>query len=1651
MERKTTLVIRNFIVILFLNLLSCFQANSQTLITYQGFDSKPEDVWGYTNTLNTGSIVTNNSVSVSTPNSLRFGGSNNSGSGASNNDPYTTFNNVNISGYTNVVLNLSISSNGTPDDSDDLYLDISYNNGVSYPTSIKLIDGKNNTAPDNLAYTHPASPGNTVGSPYSFNIPNGNTQVRVRVRFDELDNQSNTSDNYFIDNISLYGAPLGNHITITGANNNPVPHNSLATTTNGTDFGTTQIITDPVIRTFTIRNIGSNVINLTGAPLVNISGSADFVVITNPTTPIASLNTTTFDIRFIPSSIGIKTATVSIASNDSDENPYIFQIRGEGIQTFYDSDGDGILDNVDIDDDNDGIKDDVEENNCSAANGPKVNYKFLNETFGTGGRTTINTTYNAITTYCYEDGSGGVDTPECPNLSTTDLNDGKYTVGSSAQIASWAASYWYTGPDHTTGDNNGRMALFNASYDPGIFYTATISGALPNIPITYSFWVINLDRSNAPGIATRLRPDVRVEFRDMSDNLLTAINTGDITPTNAGNPNGDWYNFTANLNLNVTAFKVIFINNETGGTGNDLALDDIVISQTLCDLDSDGVADVFDLDADNDGIEDIIEVGLGNLSNGKGRMDVAWADGNANGLHDSAEALIPVDSDGDGAPNYMDLDSDNDTLFDVDESWAGNIHAPAGYENGDGDITGDGVGDGPESETFRNKDTNGDGTTEGFGDGILDIYDYGINSYGNLDQGTNVAPFLNYVLDSDGDNIPNYLDVMSNGTNYDISLGLYASLDTNNNGIIDGNADADHDGILDAFDTNITRFGSPRNLERKLYIEFDGRNDYAADISVIGTWPNASIMAWVNLNSTFNAEGMVFGQHNLRVGVDAQKRFMVVHNGTVTKYNTPLNTSQWIHLAAIYDSANGLIKQYINGALVNSVAVSGSLSATTTLLTIGKNSVTNDRYFKGRIDEARLFNIALTDAQLQKMVYQEIRNFGGQVRGEIIPKDVPSLPWANLIRYYRLDNYKDDVIDNHSTAAIDVTPGARIYNVKTIKVQEAPMPFLTEQIGNFATASNSVSKQIRGLDVDDYDWSIIHVRHNITANANNIDLGMLVDPGVTITMNNDTKLHNDWYLKLDGKIDLVGRSQLLQTTDSDLDVTSTGTLERDQQGTGNLYNYNYWSSPVSTVASITNNNTGFTIANVLRDGTNPASPQPITWIGGYDGAANPMRLARFWLYKFTNLSDSYANWQQINENSTLQTAQAYTMKGSGIATPPAVNTQNYVFAGKPNNGLINHAGIQVGPNNQNLIGNPYPSAIDANSFITDNLTGTTGTLYFWEHYPSNSSHNLAEYQGGYAARNLVGGTIPVSPAEVSGLGSSSRIPGRYIPVGQGFFIKGNATGGQVTYQNSQRRFIKENNVDSNVMFRSNSNANNSANESNNDDTSESDLFKKIRLGYNTASGLHRQLLIGFMNEYADDSYNLGYDGEILDVQNNDAYFQLADKKLQIQGVGHFNVMAIYPITVKANVTGKVEFLIDGLENFDGTQQIFIYDNLNNRYHNIRNGKYKAKITAGETTNRFSLRFTNHYAQANDTDAKVEETTNAFYNSENQTVTVSNLDNATKIIEVTLFTVQGQKVKTITNYSDNNVIIEKGNLASGVYIVQIKTSDSKIQSNKILIQ
>lgn len=1397
--------------------------------------------------------------------------------------------------------------------------------------------------------------------------------------------------------------------------------------TDQTNFGNVSMDGGTVTINLIIENTGTGAMTI-GAASFTGTNAADFAIVSAPASTIAAGASSRFKISFSPTTIGAKTAMFSIVNNDSNENPYNFNLAGLGVQTYKDTDSDGVTDNKDIDDDNDGIIDTKEQND--GLNYPLtglVQYTFLNETFGSGttkGLININTP-GATCTYCYEDGYGST----CDASAT--LEDGEYcvnykitgaTAGDPENIHGDLA--WYDGLDHTPSDTDGRMAIFNASFAAGTFYETRIDGVIPNVPVSYSFWALNIMRQG--NFAGSILPNITVEFVDLSNNLLSSFSTGNLGRCSASSTDnscsqGTWLQFSTSVNLgNVTSFIIRFKNNSTGGGGNDLAIDDINITQNYIDTDGDGIANIFDLDDENDGISDVEEAGFKTYSSGLSKMDLSssatWTDTNANGLNDVVDAMIAggtyliPDGDGDTVPNYLDLDSDNDSLFDVDE---------AGIFNGDGDINGDGRGD--LADTDR--------------DGILDLYD------NNTGFGTTVRAF---AQDTDANGTPDYLQLDSNndGIN-DIRTGLYGSLDADNNGTIDGTADIDKDGIMDLFDTNTSIIGSPRDLDRKLFLDFDGRNDYGQGAGVLGGLSTATMMAWINLNIGFTSGGTIVGQDKFQLRINSAKKLEVYMNGTTTVYNTALATSRWYHVGVVL--GGGSLRLYLNGENVVTASVSTSIAADPSLLTIGRNPIASNLFFKGKIDEVRIFNKNLTISQFQRMVYQEIQNASSQVRGFIVPKNVGALAWANLVRYYRMDAYKDDIIDDLTTASIDAGTGMKIYNHKNIYGQQAPMPFVTERTGSFAVAADSPTNEVRGMDIMDQDWSIVHVKHDITETVNNIDLGMLVDAGVMISATNDNKIQNDWYLLLNGKMDLVGKSQLVQTINSDLDATSAGSLERDQQGHVNKYNYNYWSSPVGTINATTNNNS-YTVNGVMRDGTNPANPQNITWVPGYDGAPTvPITISKYWIYKFQNTSPLLANWASVGQNGMLLAGQGYTMKGSGAEGP----TQNYVFVGKPNNGTITSP---IAANNLNLSGNPYASALDAHAFILSNTASTTGALYFWEHYDTNNSHVLLAYQGGYATKTLVGGIPPISPAGISGLGTSTRIPGRFIPVGQGFFVSGSASGGMITFDNSQRAFVKETNVDSNVMFRQSQNGPQvSTVFNNNDDVYETDTYAKIRLGFNSADNFHRQILLGFMDEHATSGIDVGYDAPHIDNQPNDMYFMNTDNKLIIQGDGYFNKENAYPLGIKTAAAGTIRFVLDGIENFDESQEIYIHDKITETYHDIREEAFQVEVPAGIVNDRFALVFKTDSQLGNEEFIQNNEIT-AFFTSEDNMINIQNKTLDATVTQVELYTILGQSVSTwdVKNQNQVKIQIPVQTISSGTYIVKVQTSKGDI-SKKIIIK
>jgi putative surface-exposed virulence protein len=1473
--------------------------------------------------------------------------------------------------------------------------------------------------------------------------------------------------NYFDDVVIKVSAPeievKGNNVTI--ANGDITPSNS-----DFTAFGTVNLNT-LITRTYTIFNQGG--VNLTLASITS-SNTTDFSIIApfyaSPVLP--TTGTTTFTIQFNSLTLGTKTSTITVTNNDSDEASYQFDIDARAEQSFFDSDGDGVLDNMDIDDDNDGIPDSEEEVACQNSSfSTSKNYKFLNETFGEGNRTTINTTYDAITSYCYEDGTNGTSSTECPSLDNDDLSDGEYVVYHKAgngdgtdqtpvnEVANWADQYWYTGEDHTTGDTNGRMAMFNASYDPGIFYSATIIGALPNVPITYSFWVLNLDTTTAPGIDTRLRPDILVEFRDVNNNVLASITTGDIPPSINGDAAGSWYQFTANVTFSVSEFYVYFINNEVGGQGNDLAIDDIVISQTLCDTDNDDVADVFDLDSDNDGIPDVVEAGLGDYSEGTATLTGCgtWVDANANGMHDLMEGHVALDSDGDGTPNYLDLDSDNDTVFDVDESGAGNS-ADSNYQNGDGDITGDGVGDGADTDGVRETDIDSDGILEYYPDGILDLYDYfsGVTfatAFGNINQGLGNTYF---VKDTDSDGLPDYIDITSDGSTFDISHTLYASLDGNDDGLIDDTIDAEGDGIVDLFDTDDAAFGSPRDLDRKLHLYFDGRNDYADEASVINGWTESTIMAWIKMDPSSTGIQIITGQNEFYLQLNADKSITAYADGYTITNGSPLTTNQWVHVAATFscNCLDGIFKLFINGLEVSSTATSsGGLNTDTSNFTIGRKPDTNSNYFHGYLDEVRVFDKALSSDELHKMVYQEIEDNAGNARGSVIPRDITDfinpttiipLNWTSLKRYFRMDVYKDDIIDDLSTAAVDIGTGTKVYNTKIIDVQSAPLPFVTKACGSLPTAVHNATDGVNGNDAITYDWSIVKIMHNsIDFNADQKHLGLIVNQldvssnPITFTINNDTELNVSWYLKLDGKIDLEGESQLVQGFDSYLDPTSSGKLEKDQQGTADTFTYNYWSSPVGVSNNSTNNNS-YKLPNVITNVGFLTS--------GYNGTSSPVKNADYWIWKFANkLSDDYASWQHVRSTGTLLVGEGFTMKGPG--TGSILTDQNYVLLGKPNNGDVN---LTISAGNEYLVGNPYPSAMDANQFILDNgatIAGagsTTGTLYFWEHW-GGGSHILKEYQGGYATYSLIGGTPAASKGtndpDVGTGGTPTKIPGRYIPVAQGFFVTAE-TGGTIKFNNGQRIFEKEGSSTS-VFVKSA----NTKNAKTSNALQENDTRLKLRVGFNSINKIHRQLLIA-ADSRTTSGYDWGYDAPSIDVQMDDMYWIIDSKDYSIQGIDKIDSQTIIPLGIHTKNSGLNTIIIDQLENAPNNLNIYIHDKELSVYHDLRQNKYEFYLNAGQYLDRFEITFSE--AITLNTDNFENSSIQVYFSNENQSIIILNPE--VKNIEYTeIINVLGQSIyKFITSTNKNYTAYKTKQISAGTYIIKLKT-ESGMVSKKVLIK
>ncbi|MCB1101365.1 MAG: choice-of-anchor D domain-containing protein, partial [Kiritimatiellae bacterium] len=131
----------------------------------------------------------------------------------------------------------------------------------------------------------------------------------------------------FTFNIQGYGtAP---EIGVSGNDTDISNGDATPSLTDHTDFGEALVAGGTVSRTFTVTNSGAASLTLGNVTTGGIA-AADFTITTQPTSPLASSNSTTFVVEFNPSAVGLREATVSFTNNDTDENPFSFSIQGYG-------------------------------------------------------------------------------------------------------------------------------------------------------------------------------------------------------------------------------------------------------------------------------------------------------------------------------------------------------------------------------------------------------------------------------------------------------------------------------------------------------------------------------------------------------------------------------------------------------------------------------------------------------------------------------------------------------------------------------------------------------------------------------------------------------------------------------------------------------------------------------------------------------------------------------------------------------------------------------------------------------------------------------------------------------------------------------------------------------------------------------------------------------------------------------------------------------------------------------------------------------------------------------------------------------------------------------------------------------------------------
>lgn len=452
-------------------------------------------------------------------------------------------------------------------------------------------------------------------------------------------------------------------------------------------------------------------------------------------------------------------------------------------------------------------------------------------------------------------------------------------------------------------------------------------------------------------------------------------------------------------------------------------------------------------------------------------------------------------------------------------------------------------------------------------------------------------------------------------------------------------------------------------------------------------------------------------------------------------------------------------------------------------------------------------------------------------------------------------------------------------------------------------------------------------------------------------------------------------------------------------------------------------NTGFA---VIKRNSTPIFKKDYTYWGS---PVNDQKLIDFSpntvASKYLSFDYDIKNWFQENPTNNMIPGKGYIIQGPQNFSASTPAKFEGIFSGIPNNGKIE---IKLGPDDvDSLAGNPYPSAIDADSFLIQNRSKIKGIMCFWTHNtPVTNSRYTSD---DYAVYNLLGG-VGTRGALASGI--NETVLDGTIGSGQAFFITSKGFG-SAEFNNSMR--IAGRNT---TFFKPANNKN---------DVAVKNGIEKHRIWLNlkNSEGIFKQLLVGYI-EGATNLYDEDFDAE--SINRNlfvDFYSTVETKKLVIQGRAlPFMQTDVINLGYTTSIGGSFEISIDHTDDFFKDLNVFIEDKDSKITCDLKDKPYLFNTQQGTFSDRFVLKFTNEVLQ-----------TETFENSEEK-IFVSLKDKIIKVTstggsikELSVFDVSGKLLYIKNNLENPDYQIANLKVSHQVLLVRVVLENGYKTSKKIV--